>query len=389
MTADQSEPSNGVALASDADRDAVVEVLKERVADGTLTLDEFAHRVDRALTSRTRAELDALVVDLRVPAARSGMARRAPRRHVLSIMSGSAIKGRWRCGREVSAIAVMGGCLIDFRGAEITSDVVYVSALAVMGGVDIVVPEGIEVTMTGLSIMGGRKLHVKDVPVMPGSPRIVVRALPIMGGVTVRSRPRKDAAPVGAPPAAATTPIDAPAPVVDTMPTDRTVTIMFSDVCDYSGMTERLGDTAAHAVLREHNAILRTHIATHEGHEVKSSGDGFMVAFPSAVRAIRCATALQRDLAARNAASGTVPIHVHIGVHAGEVIREGDDYLGTAVITASRLADAAGKDEILVSPVVRELIRGSREFEFDPPRSVLLKGFVDPHEAYAVQWQPS
>jgi len=382
MTADRSEAPKDIVRASDADRDRTVELLKERVADGTVTLDEFAERVDRALTSRTRRELDALIDDLPAPAPATDNGRRAPRRrHVLSIMSGAAVRGRWRCGDGITAISVMGGSHIDFRGAEITADVVHVTAIAVMGGVDIVVPEGIEVTMTGLSIMGGRALQVKDVPIVRGSPRIIVRALPVMGGVTVRSRPRKQAT------AAVTA--EQPQPAVATGPAvDGTVTIMFSDVCDYSGMTERLGDAVAHELLREHNALLRKHIAAFDGREVKASGDGFMVTFSSAGRAIRCASALQHDLAARNNASPDDPIHVHIGIHAGEVIRDGDDYLGTAVISASRLADAAGRDEILVSPVVRELVRGSREFTFDDARSVTLKGLPETRAAFPVRWQP-
>src|SRR3954452_1430926 len=182
---------------SDAERDAVIELLKERTADGTLTLDEFAERVTGALTARTRADLDVVKVDLAgaspVPAS-----RRSPTNTVLSVMAGAGKKGRWRCGDRVVAVAVMGGCYIDFRGAEIDADVVHVVAVAVMGGIDIVVPEGIEVGLDGVPIMGGKGMQVKNVPALPGSPRIHVHAYPVMGGVTVRSRPRsKTKQPVG------------------------------------------------------------------------------------------------------------------------------------------------------------------------------------------------
>jgi class 3 adenylate cyclase len=379
--------------ASDAEREAAVETLKERTADGTLTLDEFAMRVERALAGRYRGDLDALLADL--PARRTATAgKRSPRHHVIAIMSGANTKGRWRCGDRVTALAVMGGCHIDFRGAEITAAEVHVTAIAIMGGIHIVVPEGIEVTMDGLPIMGGRSMQVKDVPPLPGSPRIVVHALPIMGGVTVQSRPRKqarqrveaaaasrlEAAPAEAAPltaAAAETPL----------PLGGTVTIMFSDVCDYSGITERLGDDAAHALLREHNDVIRALVRAHGGHEVKSSGDGFMVAFASASGALRCAVALQQAFAERNAASPGEAIRVHIGIHAGDVVREDDDFLGSAVIVASRLADAAGPDEILVSSVARELAGGSREFTFAAARPVLLKGFHEARQAYPIEWQ--
>ena len=392
MDAGQVSPPTAPVLASDADRDRVVELLKERAADGTLTLDEFADRVGRALTARTRDDLDDLVADLRASAA-VAVTRRPHRHSVVAVMAGAEVKGRWRCGNSVVAVAVMGGCHVDFRGAEIDADVVHVTAVAVMGGIDIVVPEGVEVAMGGLPVMGGRSMKVKDVPPVPGSPRIVVHAYPVMGGVTVRSRPRRA---VGTPPAVpgaakpavpasspTSTPMPAPAP---TPPLDGTVTIMFSDVCDYSGITDRLGDEAAHELLREHNDLLRHHIAAHGGHEVKSNGDGFMVAFPSLVRALRCAVAVQHGLAKRNVEQDGEPIRVHIGIHAGEVVRDGDDFLGSTVIVASRLADAARPDEILVSSLARELAGGAREFTFEEPRAVTFKGLPEARQAYPVRW---
>lgn len=377
---DASAPSLRV---SDAERDAVVELLKNRTADGTLTLDEFAQRVEGALTARTRADLERAQKDL--PTAPMPDSRRATTSTVLSIMAGAGRKGRWRCGERVVAVAVMGGCYIDFRGAEIDAPVVHVTAVAVMGGIDIVVPEGIEVSLDGLPIMGGKNIQVKNVPTLPGSPRIFVHAFPIMGGVNVRSRPRKSAADraVKAKRASA---IEAAAPV-EQLPWDGTVTLMFCDVSDYSGITDRLGDAAANDLLREYIGLVREHIDAQGGHVVKSHGDGLMIAFPSVVRALRCAVDVQLSLAKRNIETTDEPLHVHIGVHAGEVVREGDDYLGSAVIIASRLADAAGADEILVSNVARELAAGTREFAFEPARDVVLKGIADARQAYPVAWQ--
>src|SRR3954452_51983 len=126
-----------------------------------------------------------------------------------------------------------------------------------MGGIDIVVPEGIEVGLDGLPIMGGKSMQVKNVPTLPGSPRILVHAFPIMGGVTVRSRPRRTAAEsVSAQDQVA---IEAP---VAAMPLDGTVTLMFSDVCDYTGLTDRLGDVGANELLREYTGLVRTCIET-------------------------------------------------------------------------------------------------------------------------------
>lgn len=373
---------------SDADRDAVLEVLKDRTADGTLTLDEFAARADRALRARTREDLDAIVGD--VQTGRSTLERaRTARHHVISVMGGSATKGRWRCGDRVTAVAVMGGCHVDFRNAEITASEVHILAIAVMGGIDIVVPEGIEVAMDGLPVMGGRSMQVKEVPVLPGSPRIVVHAFPVMGGVTVRSRPRKQSRRAEDRALADAHSAVAPRPAYDDRPIEGTATIMFSDVCDYSGINDRLGDRAAHELLREHNELVRQQIATHGGREVKSNGDGFMVAFTSVTGAVRCAIALQHELAMRNERVEGEPIRVHIGIHAGDVVRDGDDYLGSTVIIASRLADAAGPEEILVSSVARDLAGGSRDFVFESPRTVSLKGFTETRQAYPVRWRPA
>ena len=378
MIPDDSVPTSP--RVSDADRDAVIDLLKERTADGTLTLDEFAERVGGALGALTRADLDAVRADLaEIPT--TSAARREPTHTVLSIMAGGGRKGRWRCGNRVVAVAVMGGCHIDFRGAEIDAEEVHVVAVAVMGGIDIVVPEGIEVSLDGLPVMGGKSMHVKDVPTLPGSPRIFVHAYPVMGGVTVRSRPRdRSQASVTPAPAAA---ID----VTGALPWDGTVTLMFSDVSDYSGITDRLGDVRANDVLREYNGLVRNHVDAQGGHVVKSQGDGMMVAFPSVARALRCAVDVQQALAKRNVESAGEPVRAHIGIHAGEVVRENDDYFGNAVIVASRLAEAAGPDVILVSSVARELAAGIREFQFEPPRDVVLKGMAETRQAYPVDWQ--
>ena len=368
--------------ASDADRDAVIELLKERTADGSLTLDEFAERVDGALAARTRADLDAVTTDLARTTSASAGRRTPTTTTVVSVMAGAGRKGRWRCGDRVTAVAVMGGCQIDFRGAEIDADEVHVLAVAVMGGIDIVVPEGIEVALDGLPIMGGKSMQVKNVPTLPGSPRIFVHAYPIMGGVTVRSRPRRTAAQsltAGEQEAIETT--------AAARALDGTVTLMFSDVCDYSGLTDRLGDVAATELVRDYSGLARQCIEAHGGHVVKTHGDGVMAAFPSVVRALRGAIDLQQGLAKRNIDAVDEPLRAHIGIHVGEVVREGDDYLGSAVIIASRLADAAGPDEILVSSVARELAVGIREFTFEPAREVTLKGVAQARQAYPVAWQ--
>ncbi|MGH9028074.1 MAG: DUF1707 SHOCT-like domain-containing protein, partial [Acidimicrobiales bacterium] len=177
------------ARASDAERDRVVGLLREHCVAGRITLDEFTERMEGALAARTRGDLDEVLTDLPDISAKLPVASgRSRRRWVVAFMSGADVKGRWRAAEHITAVAVMGGCKLDLRGAEIEGAEVHITAWAFWGGIDIVLPEGIDVEVGGLSVMGGRSVRMKDVPLTPGSPRVVVRAFPIMGGVSVRSR---------------------------------------------------------------------------------------------------------------------------------------------------------------------------------------------------------
>lgn len=166
---------------------------------------------------------------------------------------------------------------------------------------------------------------------------------------------------------------------------DGTVTVLFTDIEGSTQLTEALGDTAWIRVLRAHNAVVRDQVAAHSGIEVKSQGDGFMLAFASAEDALRCAIEIQRALV-RAPLEGP-RLRVRIGLHTGEMIREEDDFFGKAVILAARIAAEARGGEILVSRLVRELTEGSRPFSFTDPTDVELKGLSGMHSLSAVRWQ--
>lgn len=165
---------------------------------------------------------------------------------------------------------------------------------------------------------------------------------------------------------------------------DGTVTIMFSDIEGSTEMADRLGDARFMEVLREHNAIVRKQVRSHGGFEVKSEGDGFMMAFQSAGKALACASAIQKALAERN---GTVeePVRVRIGLHSGEVIKEGEDFFGRNVIMAARVASQAQGGDILASGVLKALVEGS-DVSWGEKRTVQLKGLSGDHEIWPVQW---
>jgi len=165
---------------------------------------------------------------------------------------------------------------------------------------------------------------------------------------------------------------------------DGTVTIMFSDIEGSTVLTERLGDQRWMELLREHNTIVRQKLKAHGGFEVKSEGDGFMVAFQSAGKALACASAIQKTLFERNGSTDE-PVKVRIGLHAGEVIKEGEDFFGRNVIMAARVASKAQGGEILASGVLKALLAGS-DVSWGEKRTVELKGLSGKHEIWAVNW---
>ena len=166
---------------------------------------------------------------------------------------------------------------------------------------------------------------------------------------------------------------------------DGTVTVMFTDIEGSTAMTERLGDTRAQDVLHTHNAIIREQVAAHQGFEVKSEGDGFMLAFSSARRALQCAIAIQQDLSAHNSGKPAEPIRVRIGLHTGEAIKEGEDFFGKTVILGARIASQAVGGEILVSSLLKALVESSGVFEFDDGQDVELKGLSGTHHVFGLR----
>lgn len=166
---------------------------------------------------------------------------------------------------------------------------------------------------------------------------------------------------------------------------DGTVTLLFTDIENSTVINETLGDEKWMEVLRDHNAIVRTQILAHEGLEVKTAGDGFMVAFSNPLRAVECSIGLQRAFATFNDGR-TEPLRVRIGLHSGAAIKEGEDFYGKHVTLAARIAGAAKAGEILVSSVIRELA-GPRGIGFDDGRELELRGLSGTHEVFAVAWQ--
>lgn len=162
--------------------------------------------------------------------------------------------------------------------------------------------------------------------------------------------------------------------------------IVFTDVCGSVAQTQQLGDEGHMQLLGEHNAIVRSELATNHGREIKHTGDGIMASFTSVVSAVAFAVEVQRQLHARNEKAET-PFQVSIGISAGEpVTDDNDDLFGAAVQLAARLCAAASAGDIAVSVAVRELCIG-KQFRFDNRGELRLKGLLEPTQTFGVIWR--
>lgn len=169
----------------DTERWAVDARLQQAVGDGLITLAEYEERAGEVWAARTRADLEAVSRDLPAAPAPAPVAAPAPpprTRRTLAVMGGDELRGPVAPGQGLEAYAVMGGALVDLRREDLPAEV-HVRAVALMGGVEVLVPRGVEVHLSGLSVMGGRELEVD--PPRPGAPVVHVDAYAVMGGVVV------------------------------------------------------------------------------------------------------------------------------------------------------------------------------------------------------------
>jgi class 3 adenylate cyclase len=169
---------------------------------------------------------------------------------------------------------------------------------------------------------------------------------------------------------------------------DGTVTILFSDIEGSSRLTEQLGDDRWMDVLTTHNTIVRAQIDEHGGYEVKSQGDGFMVAFPTARQAVLCAIDMQRALL-RRGTRGDFPIRVRIGIHTGEAIHRSGDFFGRSVVLAARIAAHAQGGDILTSALARDLVAERGDIRLRDAGDAAFKGLDGRHRLYEVAWAPT
>jgi class 3 adenylate cyclase/tetratricopeptide (TPR) repeat protein len=167
------------------------------------------------------------------------------------------------------------------------------------------------------------------------------------------------------------------------------VTFLFTDLVSSTEILERLGDDAAEVLRRMHFGLLRGAVAETGGEEVKNLGDGLMVVFASPLEALRCAMRIQQEVEGHNRSRPDLAIGVRIGLHAGEPLRDENDFFGTSVVVAKRLCDKAAGAQILVSELVAGLVGSRGGLRFESVGKLDLKGLAQPMAALELRWRPN
>jgi class 3 adenylate cyclase/tetratricopeptide (TPR) repeat protein len=164
-------------------------------------------------------------------------------------------------------------------------------------------------------------------------------------------------------------------------------TILLTDLVGSTRLATTVGPVRADQLREEHFGLLRDALASSAGKEVKNTGDGLMVAFPSASEAVTCAVAMQQAFE-RRYRDAEQALHIRIGLGAGESTVKDGDYFGMPSIEAARLCAQAPADGILISALVQTLAGRCQGVEFASAGELELKGIPDPVQAFAVSWAP-
>ncbi|MFI7679619.1 DUF1707 domain-containing protein [Actinophytocola sp. NPDC049390] len=193
---------------SNADREHVAQVLNDAMAEGRLTVEELEERLDKVYAAKVFRDLEPLVRDLPVggqapqlpvpaaaspaPVASARIGGRGTSSAAVAVMSGAVRKGMWTVPPTFTSFAFWGGVQIDLTDARFEDPETTIQAYALMGGVEIFVPDDIVVQVNGVGFMGAfdNKVENQSQP-RPGAPIVKVNGLAFWGGVEVKRRKRK------------------------------------------------------------------------------------------------------------------------------------------------------------------------------------------------------
>jgi|SRR6187399_2412536 len=194
--------------ASNADRERVARILHTALSDGRITVDELEERLDAVYQAKTLAELEPPIADLPGVSASAlepaGSRMPVPDRRIggtpgssasVAVMSGASRKGSWVVPPQHNSFAFWGGVEIDLRDARFAGQHSTITAVAIMGGIEIVVPDDILVEVTGVGFMGAFESQDRQGATrtpLPGAPVVRVNGFAFWGGVTVIRKPRQE-----------------------------------------------------------------------------------------------------------------------------------------------------------------------------------------------------
>jgi hypothetical protein len=192
--------------ASDADRERVAEVLRDALAEGRLDMAEFEERLEVTYRARTYGELAPITRDLPAPGVAPPVVslHKAPEGDgswagrivggdgssstAVGVMSGFQRKGRWTVPKRMNCFAFWGGGELDLREADFADREIEINCVAIMGGVHVIVPPGVEVAVRGIGVMGGFDQREEGVAGDPGAPRVILKGFAFWGGVGVERK---------------------------------------------------------------------------------------------------------------------------------------------------------------------------------------------------------
>ena len=165
--------------------------------------------------------------------------------------------------------------------------------------------------------------------------------------------------------------------------TRKLAAIMFTDLVGFT-TSAQANEADALRLLKEQEELVRTILMTYNGREIKSTGDGSLIEFGSALEATECAIEIQRQMSDPNARSGGAPVELRIGVHLGDVERRGRDIFGDAVNIAARIGPRAAPGGVCVSSAVFDQVRNKVPSQFEKLESSSLKNVKTPIDLYRV-----
>ncbi len=158
---------------------------------------------------------------------------------------------------------------------------------------------------------------------------------------------------------------------------------MFTDMVGFTALTQE-NEQLAMQLLEEQRRVVRPIISRHNGREVKTIGDAFLVEFASSLEAVNCAGDIQTALRSAAPAGPRGEIRLRIGIHLGDVIHSGSDVAGDAVNVASRIEPLAPPGGICVSAQVRDSVLNKSRYTFNSLGAPKLKNVLSPVEVYQI-----